>query len=486
MLMYGEESSHSEYRTWLYDTQTNSWETVGEQSGPKGIIHHALVSLCRTSVLLFGGVSSSLASQNGKCNNETWIFRMKDKTWRRLDTIIHSHNKSDYVTPRCRHVATVVHSPNSTCICKESITVYGGFYDNQEQWTSTINYSLNDLWLLRCKDDVSLVYEWILLDKNSPKLISPAIISVFGNTVVYAYGEYLTNTPVTLKAREVWSYRVSTAWWKRYFNLSDKLRYSSLATYFSNSNKSCHFLVLCCCYGFSYPLVAFDLDSEEWSHIENPNFVLPTVTARRVIITKVGNYGIIFSRQLFAPSNLNQMSLLMLSDDDSQWSIVKMPLPKLSTVKPRVLSTGDFMQKQQEILLYGAVTLDVINDESQLKLDHHLYQLDLKTLQWSTEMLGSSDTTKLYFEAFCTATVLFDSILVVYGGLMHTYSYTSKGSLYALHDVEPLNDVWGYYNQMTARLWIKYSTKGKKPSGRIFHAATAIDAQTMVIDIWRN
>ena len=53
MLMYGGESSHSEYRTWLYDPQTNSWETVGKQSGPKGIIHHTLVSLCRTSLFTF-------------------------------------------------------------------------------------------------------------------------------------------------------------------------------------------------------------------------------------------------------------------------------------------------------------------------------------------------------------------------------------------------------------------------------------------------
>ena len=146
MLKYGGESSHSEYRTWLYDIHTNSWETVGEQSGPKGIIHHTLVSLCRTSVFLFGGVSSSLASQNGKCNNETWIFRIKNRTWRRLDTIIHSHDKSDYVTPRCRHVATLVHLSNSSCTCKEFMIIYSGFYDDREEW----NKRHNDLWLLKC------------------------------------------------------------------------------------------------------------------------------------------------------------------------------------------------------------------------------------------------------------------------------------------------------------------------------------------------
>ncbi len=215
----------------------NSWETVGEQSGPKGIIHHTLVSLCRSSVLLFGGLSPLLASQNRKCDNETWIFRMKDKTWRRLDTIIHSHNKSGYVSPRCKDVATVVRLPNSLCTCKESMIIYSGFSNSRKKCKLRSNKHHNAFWLLKCKDDVSLVYEWILLDKNPPKLMSPAIISAFGNTVVYAYGKYDTNPLVRSQAREVWSYRVSTGTWKRHTNYSEELRNPPLAIYLSNSKK---------------------------------------------------------------------------------------------------------------------------------------------------------------------------------------------------------------------------------------------------------
>ncbi len=89
------------------------------------------------------------------------------------------------------------------------------------------------------------------------------------------------------------------------------------------------------------------------------------------------------------------------------------------------------MQKQQEVLLYGGVKVVEMSYLLQLsKRDDHLYRLDLKTLQWSTEMLGSSGTTKLSFAAFSAATFLFDSVLVVYGGLDHTLTFPLNSSLY--------------------------------------------------------
>ncbi len=253
-------------------------------------------------------------------------------------------------------------------------------------------------------------------------------------------------------------------------------RFTMLSTgnLLSNSKKSKHFLVMCCRLNNSNLLIAYDLVSEESSDINNPNLALP-ITAD-MIMTKVGSRGIIYGRQWTLLGNPNQMWLLRLSDD-CRWSIENMPLPKLSPVKPRVLSIGGVMQTQQEILLYGGVTLNEINYVN--KLAYRLYRLDLKTSQWSTDMLtfGGSGTKELYFEVFSTATVLFGSVLVVYGGLDHVQT---EGGSWGFN-LEPLVDVKGYYNQMTARLWIKYSTKGDKPSGRIFHASTAIDAQTMVI-----
>ena len=93
-------------------------------------------------------------------------------------------------------------------------------------------------------------------------------------------------------------------------------------------------------------------------------------------------------------------------------------------------------------------------------------------------MLGISAMTKLYFKAHPTATVLFDSVLVVYGGLgRNTYAFEA----HSVFDIAPPKRRLSYYNQMTAKLWIKYSTRGKKSSGRIVYASTAIDAQAMVI-----
>ncbi|XP_062519889.1 probable serine/threonine-protein kinase DDB_G0278509 [Corticium candelabrum] len=149
-----------------------------------------------------------------------------------------------------------------------------------------------------------------------------------------------------------------------------------------------------------------------------------------------------------------------------------MPSSELSPVKPRILSTGGVMAKQQEILMYGGLKL---SDSYRKTSDHRLHRLDLTTLQWSAEALGRSGSTMLYFAPLCTATVLLDSVLVVFGGFprLNKETLTVKSIMW--------NDIWGYYNYVKARLWIKYLPRGRKPPARILHAATAIDLQTMVI-----
>ena len=101
------------------------------------------------------------------------------------------------------------------------------------------------------------------------------------------------------------------------------------------------------------------------------------------------------------------------------------------------------MQQQQEILFYGEVTLNEINYVN--KLAYRLYRLDLKTSQWTTDTLtyGGSGTKELYFEVFSIATVLFVSVLVVYGGLDQVQTEGGRWGF----NLEPLVDVKGYYNK---------------------------------------
>ncbi len=346
MLIYGRGSN----KTWLYDIGANSWEAVQEESGPKGIIYHTLVTLCRTSVLLFGGVSSLRESKDQDCSNETWIFEIENRKWRQIYTTVHFQSKMHYVTPRCRHVSTVVHMHNSSCGCKESMIVYSGFKSSGQTWSLRVDSSLSDLWLLTCKDDSSNIYEWKLLDSSPPKIAFPAIISAFGKTIGYFYGLNFTRFSGKLNAREVWSYQLSNFMWRKHFNSTDKftdiIHYATRtrAIYFSNSDRSNHYMYLCCSKN-SYAV--FDLVNEKWLSFKCQLNVLPNLLYRNLVKTKVADYGIILGRPRFRLTN--SVWEIKLSDD-LLLRTYRMPSSELSPVKPRILSTGGFMAKQQEIL----------------------------------------------------------------------------------------------------------------------------------------
>ena len=474
MLMYGGESFTSDHRTWIFDMEANSWEAVRLESGPKGIIHHTLVSLCKTRVLLFGGVSSLISSGNGMCSNETWMFEMRGKEWKRVNTTIHFLNRNDYVTPRCRHVAAVIRSNGSFCDCKESMVVYSGFNYEHEKWSLKANGNLDDLWLLTCKDVVSLVYVWKRLEQSPPKLTYPSLISAFENKIVYFYGVNFTKPFGTPNANELWSYCVSTATWKKHSHSVEYKMRSTRTLYFSNYKISNHFLVLWSPRDFHPPFV-FDLVNESWSSNLDVKFELPNLADKNIIITKVGDKIVVYGKQYVRLGTPSQIWFLTLSDG-FQLNVLKMPFLKLSPVKPIAISTHGFMHKQQEMLLYGGVIVRGNNPAAHP--DNLLYRLDLKTLQWSAERLGSSGTTKIRFLEFSTGTVLSDCILVVFGGIPQ---FGDLKQTEAIYDIVPSDDIWGYYNQDSMRLWIKYLPRGFKPAGRMVHAATAIDSQTMAI-----
>ncbi|XP_062514602.1 uncharacterized protein LOC134190184 [Corticium candelabrum] len=463
MLMYGGEGADSDHRTWLYDIQSNSWKRVRRRSGPDGIIHHTLVSLCKTRVLLFGGVSSS---SDRICTNETWMFEMRQNEWKRVDATIHSLNKSFYVTPRCRHAATVVRSDDSPCGCKESMIVYSGFYHSRSTWRSSVRDGVSDVWLLKCKDDVSHVYEWILLSSSAPKLSYPALSSAFNNTIVYFYGAAVSGVTGRQRRWEVWSYRVLTATWNRHSNFSRRALHSGRILYFSNFDKSEHLLVLCC----SRPFVVFDLITDVWLH-PNESESAPSLMETHITVAKVGGRVIIFGRQHLSIMAPNRMWFLSMSDQNN-WEYRPIKPRRSSPVKPRMSWVGGCMPQRNEILLFGGMTID---DNQVVAFDNRIHRLDLETLQWSNEIIDSGGETRLVFAVLSTATVLLDSVLVFYGGLRLTTHWLP------IETILPVKDIWGYYNQETTRLLVKYATDGREPPERMLHAAAAVDSQTMII-----
>ena len=469
MLIYGGDDTSSDHRTWIYDAEANSWEAVRRRSGPEGIIHHTLVSLCKTRVLLFGGFSNSASSRNDVCSNETWMFEMTRMEWWRVDTTIYSQNGDVYVTPRCGHVATVVRSDNSSCVCKDSMIMYSGFEDRHGMGTLRRSHPLGDLWLLTCKNDTLRLYEWLRLDPTPPKLYYPSLTSAFNNSIVYFYGFSLTRGPSRWATGEVWSYCLANATWKRHANSSNHKLRSGQTIYFSNSERSQHFLVLCC----SGHLDVFNLTENVWFQPSISTSV-PELVESHIIVTKVGNKAIVFGRQYIAMAAPNRMWYVNMSDE-SLWNFSPILPPKLTPIKSRYFSVGGLMSKQQEILVHGGVT--ILEDSHTSDADNFLHRLDLKTLQWSKDILGSSAEATLHYAEFSTATVLLDSVLVVYGGV----KFPSKLSFLSDSILSTVEDTWGYYNQETARLWLKYSTEERRPRARLLHAAAAVDSQTMVV-----
>ena len=301
MLICGGENSDLDNRTWIYDPKSNSWEAVRERYGPQDKVHHTLVTLCQTRVLLFGGSTSQARSRKITCSNETWMFDMSQKKWRLLTAVIRPQSSKEYVTPRCQHTAAVVRFENSSCSCKESMLIFGGFPQ------SNANKPIYDLWLLTCKDDISHVYEWVKRRPSGPKLIYPKMVSAFYNTIVYLYGR--SRSPSHEKYKHwVWSYHVSTGNWTNCGNITKNDSISEqLATYITDNQN--HFLVLCC----KNPLAMFDMIKKEWldSPKQTEAVSFEPKDAAAFTPAKVGESILVYSRDsLYAGTSHTTMAVV--------------------------------------------------------------------------------------------------------------------------------------------------------------------------------
>ena len=112
-------------------------------------------------------------------------------------------------------------------------------------------------------------------------------------------------------------------------------------------------------------------------------------------------------------------------------------------------------------------------DISKFVLDNDVYRLDLTTMKWSVETSDRRPQTSIT----ATGTILLDSVLIVYGGILYQ---KSNMDLEVPHVYIVIStDTWFYYNRV--KQWFQYSPEKCKPPARMLHAAVATNTQTMMV-----
>ena len=464
VVMYGGILYKADDTTWTYDPHFDTWEAHRSASPqPQATVYHTLVTLCQRRVLLFGGYAPSRSSYS-QCSNETWSFDTNLKEWRRIETKIHPRHNDEYVTPRCRHAAAVLRYDNSSCSCKDSLVVYGGFEKRSYTWSSDSRENLHDLWQLVCKDEHSHVYEWRKLSSShhvKPKLQYPSAVSAFQNTEMFLLGQTEQNR--SGHYWEVWSYRVVDEVWTKVGNTSKLSSVPGQGVYVTDDIQSYHFLISCC----SEPLTVFDVMTRKWF---TPTILLKGRGPDSLsdAVTRINKNVLVFGgSRWFLGYNYNIMWELSITSARVWYWLAKPaaaetrnPLVGISwTVSGTVL-------EEKHVLVFGKSLFVNNNQRTSLSL---LHILDIKSLSWSVDTSEKRPPCK--FGA--VSSVLYDSIFVVYGGVV-------PAQLQNLKKITSLsNEIWGYYSEV--RSWVNYSMKTRRPSPRVLCSSSTTSNQTMII-----
>ena len=465
MVMYGGILYEADDTTWTYDPHFDTWKAHRSASPqPQATVYHTLVTLCQRRVLLFGGFAHSRSSYS-QCSNETWSFDTNLKEWRQIETKIHLRHNDEYVTPRCRHAAAVLRYDNSSCSCKDSLVIYGGFEKRSYTWSLDSPKNLDDLWQLICKDEHSHVYEWRKLSSShhvKPKLQYPSAVSAFLNAEMFLLGQTEQNR--SGHYWEVWSYHVVDEVWSKVGNTSKQSSVPGQGVYVTDDTQSYHFLISCC----SEPLTAFDVITRKW--------FTPTIISNRKgpaslsgAVSRINRSVLVFvGSRWFLGYNYNFNIMWELSVTSAgvwYWlakpatANTKNPLSGISWM------VSGMVLKQNHVLVFGGSPF--LNNK-QPTLLNLLHILDLKSLSWSID----TSEKRPPFKFGAVSAKLDDSVSVVYGGVLpeQLQNVTKFLSLY--------HDSWGYYSEV--RIWVKYSIKRRRPSPRMSCSCTTTHNQMII------
>ena len=203
--------------TWVYTPFVNSWYRLPLSSSEQPVdrIGHIMVSLCKTTVVLFGGFQD----RESYTFNDIWIFDGIREEWKKLKVKMEGED----VKARAFHTGVVLQQERSSCQCKESLFVFGGL---EEYGNNRKMKEMNDLLELRCQkeEDGERTYTWYrhehanISERPKRRHLHHAVAINDSTMLVYG-GVQGTSAVVTelTKVRDAWLFDSKRQRWRRWF-----------------------------------------------------------------------------------------------------------------------------------------------------------------------------------------------------------------------------------------------------------------------------
>ena len=183
--------------TWSFSPRTATWTPLSTTKTFKNLRKNTITSLCGTKVVAYGGYDNP---RQRFSDARISLFDGESEEWAVLNI---KHGPSS----RFDHKAFAHPRKESTCKCKESLFVYGGYSTNYEldsKYSSSPIF--DDFWELRCVDDRNMKYTWIKINTTLSRLHSLANWTAFSVSDEKIYW-------LTPNSNKLWIFEVTTNTW---------------------------------------------------------------------------------------------------------------------------------------------------------------------------------------------------------------------------------------------------------------------------------
>ena len=451
--------------TWIYTAATNSWRSIWENKKklPHATSGHTMVTLCRSTVFLFGGATCEDVTP--LFFNDTWSFSNKNESWHHLEL------ETVDIAPRSYHAAVPVYQRESNCNCRESMLVFGGskIFDVSQAYFE--NQTLfNDLWELRCESNR---YRWIRLDseietwRDKPSSRFKPASASFHDTM-YVFGGctfgLADKLEICIPKKDMWTYSTGNKMWKRLDDADwspvDGMLQAALVnrtSYLTFENVTG--ILLCC----KKPFRFYDIYQSKWHTLDTldsdekyQNLLDPSIA---VVDSNVLIYGGGKNPSWISQNNLWNITMLAANACLLHEKPQSPPSPPLRGDHVAVVDRESSMiivhgGLQPETMFYGKGWGERNSD---------IWVLDMHSLSWSVRK------PKINLELLSHAGVLLfhpSKVLVVFGGVKIVDDYPKTE-----------NSTWGYYPR--ENVWREF--EGLQPEIRRSALAVAISNRTMLM-----
>lgn len=439
--------------TWLYYPMINSWLRPHslEDVEPSPRFGHSMTTLCETRVLLFAGSNYyDRLYLHRRRMNDAWIFDGVTETWSQIKLSPSSQN----ISLHFQYTGVSIRQPDSRCICKESLFVYG--LDRDISTPDDNVYT--GMWELRCINDFTstMIYEWVTRSnatRHSDVWFMKSMFS-FSDYSVYLLGEN-TSHGFSLDLRRL---DIRTMKWTsiaNYINFSPiqfllpfRLEQQDVVLGFTPTNRQ-----------FILNLTNGDI-TDPFSYQSTP---LTVTYLSQFSAIAMGDVVLVFGGQsLYGLSN--SVWNLTVSNYRVSWTLNTYPETKPPA---RVVTQGNGAVVGDSFYLFGG-TIDVTTDTSrlplQLSIPNDVWQLNLRSRVWVHSWNYFMPSPRM----LAALTVVDDSVMILFGGGVY------KSSQMQLAD----NDVWAYLTR--TRRWVQYVSSSSIPA-RVSCTLTAMENGSLLL-----